>query len=170
MTTMNKQLITHSQEVEKYLSFKLGEETYSINLTEIRQVIAIPDVTAIPFTPDYFLGVMNLRGQIITVIDLSNKLEIKSQSGEENAVIICELNSTKIGFKVQAINSVVAVNPDNILPPPQIEGKKNVEFINGVYQKDHHVTLILNTEKLLNTIDLTNIKIVETAEKSSASQ
>ena len=69
---------------QRYLSFSLGSEDYAIPLLSVKEVIAVPEITPIPFTPSHFLGIMNLRGQVISIIDLRSKLGIKTKRERRN--------------------------------------------------------------------------------------
>src|SRR4051812_41249332 len=91
----------------RFLSFSLGNEEYGVPLLAVKEVIAMPEITPIPYTPSYFLGIMNLRGQVISVMDLRQKLGVKPSQSSETAVIICDLNSLSIGVVVDSINSVL---------------------------------------------------------------
>ena len=73
---------------ERFLCFSLGVEEYAIPLLEVREVIAMPEYTPVPYTPPYFLGIMNLRGQVISVMDLRQKLGVTARGDAETTVII----------------------------------------------------------------------------------
>ena len=103
----------------RFLSFSLGAEEFAIPLLAVREVIAVPDLTPVPFTPAHVLGIMNLRGQVISVLDLRKKLEINPRENAEIAVIICDLGSLSLGILVDAVNSVLAPKEDEILPKPE---------------------------------------------------
>ena len=81
---------------ERFLCFSLGAEEYAIPLLVVREVIAMPEYTPVPYTPPYFLGIMNLRGQVISVMDLRQKLGLKPRSDAETTVIICDLNGISL--------------------------------------------------------------------------
>ena len=138
---------------ERYLGFSLGEEEYAIPLLKVREVIAQPDVTPIPQTPNYFLGVINLRGQVITVLDLRTKLTIKPLNGPEKAVIICDLNSISLGLVVDSINSVIAPTSEDIAERPDIRNQKATEYITAVYKRENGLVLLLDINKLFSIED-----------------
>ena len=95
------------QENERYIEFSLGEEKFAIALLEVKEVISCPETTPIPRSPSHFVGVMNLRGQVISIVDLRKKLSIQSTSELEEAVIILELDGANIGVIVDSINKVI---------------------------------------------------------------
>ena len=137
----------------RYLCFSLGEEEYAIRLQDVREVIAVPEVTPVPYTPPYFLGIMNLRGQVISVMDLRQKFNIKPSQSAETAVIICQFDGFSIGTVVDSVNSVLTPSPDHVSDKPEIQGTKNSDYITGVYRKEKHLVLFLNIAKTLNVDD-----------------
>ncbi len=151
----------------RFLSFSLGKEEYAIELLSVREVTAIPEITPVPFTPSYFLGFMNLRGQVISIIDLRQKFNIKSQNNPKTAVIICDLKPIVLGIVVDSINSVIAPTPEEIAPKPHIESNQNTEYITGVYQKDKRLVLFLNINKTLNVEDRSAIAKASSGQKAA---
>jgi purine-binding chemotaxis protein CheW len=139
----------------RYLSFSLGNEEYAIPLLSVREVIAMPEVTPIPYTPSYFLGIMNLRGQVISIMDLRSKLGIKAGAAAETSVIICDLNSLSIGVVVDSINCVLSPTEGEVSPKPELQSSKSSDFITGVYRKDKKLVLFLDVAKTLSVEDKT---------------
>ena len=143
---------------ERYLNFSLGDEEFAIPLLSVREVIAVPETTPIPHSPGYFLGIMNLRGQIITILDLRVKLGIKAVAKEENAVIICELMGLCIGIVVDSVNCVLAPRPEEISDHPEIHNSKASEFITAVFRKDKKLILFIDLAKSLGFEDISVAK------------
>lgn len=141
----------------RYLSFSLGSEEYAIPLLSVKEVIAMPDFTPIPYTPNYFLGIMNLRGQVISVMDLRQKLNIKPSPSSETAVIICDLNSITVGVVVDSINSVLSPKSSDISEKPAIQSSKKSDYISDIYRKDNKLILFLDIAK---TLDVTDYQII----------
>lgn len=138
---------------DRYLCFSLGSEEFAIPLLCVKEVIAVPDVTPVPFTPSHFLGIMNLRGQVISVMDLRQKFGIKANQTNETAVIICDLNTLCIGVVVDSINSVLAPAPGDISEKPDIQSDRSTEYILGVYRKEKRLVLFLDISKSLSVED-----------------
>lgn len=137
----------------RYLCFSLGNEEYAIPLLSVREVIALPEITPVPQSASYFLGIMNLRGQVISVIDLRNKLSIKPSEAAETAVIICDLNPNSIGVVVDSINCVINPAPDTISEKPEIQSQKNTDYIQAVYREKDKLILLLDISKTLSAGD-----------------
>lgn len=145
-------------DVQRFLAFTLSMEEFAIPLLAVKEVIAIPDITPIPYTPPHFLGIMNLRGQVISVIDLRLKFNMKAERSEETAVIICDLSPLCIGIVVNSVNQVLSLSQDDVQPKPEIESNKRSDYITGVTQIDRKLVLLLDLAKTLNVEDHMAIK------------
>lgn len=102
----------------RYIVFTLGGERFALPLLAIREVIAPPEITPVPFSPSYFLGIMNLRGQVISVIDLRLKLQVRTDRSPENAIIIVDLGATLLGMWVDSVDFVMTPSPEQTHLPP----------------------------------------------------
>ena len=149
---------TAQGEIIRYLDFSLGTEEYAIPLLSVKEVIAFPEFTPIPYTPTHFLGIMNLRGQVISVIDLRIKFGIKAQNTVETVVIICDLNPICLGIVVNSVNSVLTIAQSEINPKPDIQSSKASDYITGVTRKDKNLILLLDIARALEVADYTAIK------------
>ena len=152
----------------RFLSFSLGSEEFAIPLLAVKEVIAVPDLTPMPRSPAHFLGIMNLRGLVIPVIDLGAKLEIKNtKTSTETAVIICDLEPYHLGIKVDSINSVVTPAPGDISVNPEAPGSRRRDFISSVYRREKTMVLLLNIGKVLDSLDQQSLEQTTTLEKAS---
>ena len=138
---------------DRYLCFALGVEEFGIPLLNVKEVIAMPEITPLPQSPNYFLGIMNLRGQVISIIDLRTKLGIKPQEKSETAVIICDLKPNNIGIVVDSIDRVIHPAKDQISEKPQLDDQKKNTYIQGVYREEQRLVLLLDIAKTLNVED-----------------
>lgn len=158
LSSMNKKREANS-ELERFLEFSLGKEDYAIPLLSVREVISVPETTPIPKAPPHFLGIMNLRGQVISVVDLRTKLKIKPlENNHEESVIIVDLNGMNLGIVVDSINKVLAFHFDEISEVPEIESQVNAEYIHGVYRKEDSLTVLLDVAKVLDLKDFGTLK------------
>ena len=138
----------------RYLSFSLGQEEYGIPLLVVKEVIAVPEITPIPFSPPHVLGIMNLRGQVISVMDFRQKLGIKPASTGETAVIICDLAPLCLGVVVDSINSVVAPTANELSAKPEMHTTRSSDYITGVYHRDKKLVLLVDIATALSVEDL----------------
>ena len=137
---------------DRFLTFSLGGEHFAMPLLQVQEVIALTEVTPVPQTPKYFLGIMNLRGQVITIMDLRTKLGIQPAKDQETVVIVCDLDPVCVGIVVDSVNSVFAVNQKQISTSPDFLGSK-LDSIIGVYRDEKSLILLLDIAKTLNQSD-----------------
>lgn len=137
---------------QRYLSFNLKDERYAVPLLSVREVIAMPEITPVPQTPAHFLGIMNLRGQVISIVDLRSKFGIKPAKPftEETAVIICDIGQSSLGIVVCSIQSVLSINPEKIQNKPDIAGGHSTDYITGVAEQEERLVLLLDIAKALS--------------------
>lgn len=152
-----------SGEVSRYLAFSLDKEDFAVPLLDVKEVIALPEFTSVPYSPPHFLGIMNLRGQVISVIDLRLKFNMKPQNTSETTVIICDLNPLCIGVAVDSVNQVLSLSADQIAPKPEVETNKKTDFISGVTRVDKKLILLLDIAKTLNVEDHLAMKAASAA-------
>lgn len=135
--------------VNRYLCFGLGKEEFAIPLLRVKEVLGFPEVTPIPQSPPHFLGIMNLRGSVISILDLRIKIGFKPERTEETAAIILDLENFNLGMVVDRVNSVVALADSEIDPKPVIENAKATDYMTGVFRKDNKLVIVLDLEKTL---------------------
>ncbi len=134
----------NKQIMDRYLCFSLGAERFAIPLLQVREVIAPPATTPVPQAPAYCVGYMNLRGEIITVLDLRKKFGIKGADGPELSVVICRLGNAYVGLTVDSINLVLSPAAADISAKPEGAGGKLAESITGVYREAQGLVLFLD--------------------------
>lgn len=139
-------------ELNRYLNFSLGKEDYAVPLLSVREVVAMPTLTPLPHTPPYFLGLMNLRGQVMTVIDLKKKLGIAAGSSNETTVIICDFDGSPAGYVVDSVNCVLSASEADLAPAPVTQGPP---CVSGVFKTEKNLVLLLDLQKLLDSKDRT---------------
>lgn len=143
---------------QRYLAFSLHHQEYGIPLLKVLEVIGMGDLTPIPNSPSYFLGIMNLRGLVISIIDLRLKLALpKVERNPETAVIILNIQGGHIGIVVDSVDSVLSLSTDQLSEAPQSETKKT-EFITNVARLEKKFLLILDIEKTLSAQDISTLK------------
>ncbi|EMJ55812.1 CheW-like protein [Leptospira interrogans str. UT126] len=155
-------------EDNQFLTFYLGEEYYGIGILNIKEIIEYSGLTNIPLMPEFIPGVINLRGNVVPVIDLKHKFfRSKIKPDRKTCVIIVELHSQKegdrkektdLGILVESVDEVVSIPNDDIEPPPSFGSKIKVDFILGMARQENSFIIILNTEKILNLEELTSLE------------
>lgn len=151
-------------DLSRFIEFSLGAEDYAIPLLMVREVISVPDTTPIPKSPVHFLGIMNLRGQVISVVDLRKKLKVDPKKDNEEAVIIVDIGGTNIGVVVDSINKVLAFSSEETCDMPEVEHQINTQYIFGVFKKEGSLTILLDIAKVL---DLKDMEAIGTTKKAA---
>lgn len=131
----------------RLLTFTLGTGRFAIPLLAVKEVIAIPEIAAVPMAPKHFRGLMNLRGQVIPVIDLRMKLGIAAVGGPEEAVIICDLAQYSLGAIVDSIDAVMAPKAEDMSPTAGAH-------VTSVFRSPSGMVLMLDVASALDATDL----------------
>ncbi len=146
-----------------YLSFKLEDELFAAHVSKVLNILEMTKITKVPKSPDYMLGVMNLRGTVLPVIDTRLKFGLKISDFSVNTCIIVldidlEGESVIVGALVDAVQEVLEVEPANILPPPNIGSKYKSEFIEGITKSGDDFIMILDMDKVFSSEELSIVK------------
>jgi purine-binding chemotaxis protein CheW len=152
MNTENNKTI--SNQVEKYLAFTLGEQEFAINLLKVKEIISLVDITKVPHTPHYVKGIINLRGNIVPVIDLRTKLGMEEIDYNERTSIIVITNPDNVqeaplSIAVDFVAEVLPIPADKISEPPKMGSGFDSSFILGIAQLEKSIKLVLNIDKVL---------------------
>lgn len=144
---------------DRYLAFLLGNEGYAIPLLQVKEVIEMSEPTPIPQSPSYYKGIINLRGQVISILDLRTKLELeKIKDGAKKSIIILDLGPNLcLGVIVDKVSSVQAFTKEDVSDAPEIISKTR-RHIMGVAKKDSRLILILDIKSTLSISDLEILK------------
>jgi len=152
---MNGELVAANR--EQYVSFMLGEEEYAADIKRVQEIKGWDTVTRVPYTPQYVLGVVNLRGAIVPVIDLRIRFGLGQVPFESTTVIVvirvaAERGERTVGVVVDAVNAVHDVHADNIRQSPDLLGGMiDQAFIKGIATLDGRMVILLDIEKLVNS-------------------
>jgi purine-binding chemotaxis protein CheW len=153
---MNKSKI---EQPNRFLEFQLGDEFYAVELLKVREVITPPELTPIPKSSPHVCGLMNLRGLVLTVVDLRKRLGIKPLDDQaESAVIIFDLGDRLVGAKVDIIHRVINVQPEAFRPVPDVENQQLTQNLHGIIQLQSKLIFWLDVNKLLGGLPQHSLK------------
>lgn len=147
---------------ERYLTFSIGKESYGIEVKYVTEIIGIQTtIMHMPELPDYVKGIINLRGNIIPVIDirLRFKKESKEYTDRTCTIVINELD-TSIGLIVDSVSEVITIPEGDTVDPPQLNRDYNCRYVKNIGKIGENVILILDCEKLLTADEMENINEV----------
>jgi purine-binding chemotaxis protein CheW len=146
----------------KYLTFALGSEEYGLEILKVREIIGYMEITAVPQTPSYVKGVINLRGQVIPVVDLRAKFGMETaEVTDETCIIVVEIHQAgrkfSTGIVVDHVQEVLDIEGENIEEAPQFGSSVNTDFILGIGKVGESVKILLDIDKVLGSTELENI-------------
>jgi len=143
-------------ERRRWLSFALGHEQYAVDIEQVREIIKPREVTEIPRTPDFLLGVISLRGVVVPIYDLCRRLRLgETGLSERTRIIVCELDDRIAGLLVDNISQVVDVAEQQIEPPPAILTGLDRDMVEGVGRVQGRMIVLLNVEQVLAVDNVT---------------
>lgn len=143
---------------DKFLTFQLGQEEYGIEIRFVTEVVGLQKITAVPDMPDFVKGVINLRGQVIPVMDVRKRFKMEPREYDDRTcVVVVEVNETAIGMVVDEVREVQDIPEAQIDPPPKVSQKSSSRFIQGLGKIGEKVTIVLNVQKLLYDEELAMI-------------
>jgi purine-binding chemotaxis protein CheW len=129
------------------LAFRLGGEEYAVMVDDVREVLKLRDLTSIPNTPEYILGVMSLRGTMLTVIDLGRRLGLAPGVRDERArIVVVGTDEEDVGLMVDRVTGVLKIMPEGIKPPPE-NVEQGAEYLRGIVRKDDRLVILLDLAK-----------------------
>ena len=139
----------HSDTVE-LASFYVGEALCGMDILKVQEINKLIEMTRVPQAPEYVLGILNLRGEIVTIIDLGKKLGLKStEVNHKTRNIIVNSNGEHIGLMVEQISDVIQAEWENVEPPPANIGDVQGKYFTGVFKTADRLIGILDVEKVL---------------------
>ena len=146
-------------ETSQYLTFKLEEEVFALDISKVREVLDFTEVTKVPETPDFMLGVINLRGSVVPVVDMRLKFGMsRTEKTVNTCIIIVEVEldgeTAVLGALADSVQEVMDLDPDQIEPPPRIGTRLKSSFIKGMGKKDNCFIIILEIDKVFSADDL----------------
>jgi purine-binding chemotaxis protein CheW len=155
-TDLNK---TESQQL---VTFQLGEELYGVNIMDVKEIVRVQAIRAIPNAPAYVEGIFHLRSEIIPIINLHKRFHIrKLVTSEEDELlsgfVILDIDGMKLGIIIDRISRVVTIEKEEVQPPPQMFSGIGAEYIQGVVRQEDGYLIILDIRDLFNPKELQKI-------------
>lgn len=139
--------------------FRLGVEEYGLDITQVKEIIRLQNITPVPKSPQFIEGVINLRGQVIAVMDISERFNLKKKARTEKArIVITEVKENSLGFIVDEVPEVLRIPESNIEPTPEMfDSQIHHEFIRGVGKVRDRLIILLNVDKILSLEEIKQV-------------
>ena len=139
-----------TDEVLQWVTFQLEEETYGINVMQVREVLRYTEIAPVPGAPDYVLGIINLRGNVVTVIDTRSRFGLmEGEITDHTRIIVIESEHQVIGILVDSVAEVVYLRSSEIDTTPSVGTDESAKFIQGVSNRDGKLLILVDLNKLL---------------------
>lgn len=147
---------------QQYLTFFLADEEYAINIHRVREIIEYSTVTKVPKVPEWIRGVINLRGNVVPVVDLTVRFGLKEHAvTKTTCIVIVEIEQdsekTVMGLIADAVNQVIELTPRDIEEPPAFGTRVRLEYLHGMGKLGKKFCLILNIDQVLSSTELLTV-------------
>ncbi len=133
------------------VGFRIGNETFGVRIGSVREIVRVPEITAVPSAPETVEGVINLRGKIIPVMDLRKRFgQTEIQADKKNRILVVELNNKLVGLIVNAASEVLKIAPSEIEAPGNLFAEGESGYVTGVGKLKGRLIILLDIAKLLH--------------------
>ncbi len=149
---------------DQYIKFVTGEQAFGIDVLSSREIVREEDITSIPESPDFVKGVIDLREEIVPIVNLEKLFNTKLSSDEkvnEKKIIIIKVENTLIGLEVDRVEEIIEIKNDEIKKAPSITKKYNKDYIQGVASHDDELFIILDVKNIFSEEEVEKIKNVK---------
>ena len=162
-------------QINSYLTFKLGEETFASHVTSVLKILEMQKITEVPKTPEFMKGVINLRGNVVPVIDARLKFGMEATAITEKTCILVlnieiEDEQVEVGAIVDSVMDVIEYPKENIKPSPSLGSKYKSDFIEGVMKLNDQFVMVLNMDSVFSTEEIIDIKETSGISEAEASK
>lgn len=153
-------------EIRQYLTFRLDEEIFALDVSRVREVLDLSTITKVPGAPNFMRGVINVRGAVVPVIDLRVKFGLSMTANTmDTRIVVMELTfegeKTVISALADSVDEVIDLDPGSIEPPPKIGTRWRTEFIKGIGKQQNRFIILLDIDRVFSTDELSLMETVD---------
>lgn len=139
----------------EYLSFRVGNSEYSVEIMAVREIRGWTKTTSLPHSPRFVRGVINLRGAVLPVLDLAMRLGLEeSEPDERNVIIVVDVGERVFGLRVDAVSDILSFSPDQLQPPPEVTSTSGPSFVKALTILDERMVRLLDLDSVLPDPDM----------------
>ena len=145
------QMQTIQRDEQQLVVFDLADEGYGVDISAVREIIRLQEITRVPRTPEFVEGVINLRGKVIPVIDLRKRfgLAVEAES-QDNRIVVVDIGDQDIGVVVDAVTEVLRIPTDSVEPPASVITTADSDYLLGIAKLDSRLIILLDLRKVLS--------------------
>jgi len=137
------------------VGFRIGRETFGVPIALVHEIVRVPEITAVPDAPEYIEGVINLRGKIISIVDLRKRFgEREITSHKKNRILVVEVEGKMVGLVVDAASEVLKIPPSEIDAPPNVFEEGELNYVTGVGKLGGRLVILIDLSKILQRGEL----------------
>ena len=137
------------------VGFRIGKETFGVPINLVHEIVRLPEITAVPDAPEYIEGVINLRGKIVSIVDLRKRFgETRIEASRKNRILVAEIERKMVGLIVDAASEVIRLAESEIEAPPEIFQESDVKYVTGVGKLHGRLVILIDLSKILQKGEL----------------
>ncbi len=145
--------------VLQLVGFRNGVEFFGVPVSKVREIVRVPEITPVPDLPEFIKGVINLRGRIVAVVDMSKRLGTAGAGGKKaNRVLILEIGGSLTGLVVDSVSEIIKLDEEAIEPPPEMISSIGAEYVTGLGRHKDRLFVLLEIEKLLDPEEMRKVR------------
>lgn len=149
---MNQVADNKEDEIIQWVTFRLDGEIYGINVMQVQEVLRVTEIAPVPGAPDYVMGIINLRGNVVTVIETRKRFGLQSgEIDDSSRIVISEADGNVIGILVDSVAEVVDLKRSEIESSPNVGNEESSKYIEGVASHNDNLLILVDINKLLST-------------------
>jgi len=150
----------YDDEVLRWVTFELEAESYGINVADVREVLRFSEIAPVPGAPGYVIGIINLRGNVVTVIDTRKRFGLGMKEVDDlTRIVIIEIDDQEMGILVDSVAEVVDLRMSDIEPAPNVGNDDTSKYIMGVTSRDGELLIIVDLKKILSSEELQDVSM-----------
>ncbi len=151
------------------VGFRIGRETFAVPIELVHEIVRVPEITAVPDAPDFVEGVINLRGKIISIVDLRKRFgETDIKPSKKNRILVAEIGNKMVGLIVDAASEVLKLPPADVEPPPNVFGEGELNYVTGVGKFKGRLIMLVDLKQILQRGELRRLSDAAPARDAAA--
>ena len=146
------------------VGFRIGKETFGVPIHLVHEIVRLPEITAVPDAPEYIEGVINLRGKIVSIVDLRKRFgETRIEASRKNRILVAEIEKKMVGLIVDAASEVIRLPESEIEAPPEVFQDNELKYVTGVGKLNGRLVILIDLTKILQKGELRRLGDMATA-------
>lgn len=158
---MNQMVQSTNDPIVQWVTFRLDDEIYGINVMQVQEVLRVSEIAPVPGAPNYVLGIINLRGNVVTVIDTRMRLGLSSKEVDDSTrIVIIEADKQVVGILVDSVAEVVDLRMSEVESAPNVGNDESSKYIQGVASRDGELLILVDLNKLLTDEEWAELSVL----------